>query len=479
VAQVWGDPIAWSRPGFDDLYRSERGPLLRLAYLLVGSRLAAEDLTQEAFTRLYQHFGEIAEPNAFLRTTLVRMAVNASTGRGASPSPLPVPGEPGPIGSPEIDGLWAGLAGVRASRRTMLVLRAYAGLPPREIASVIGWPESTVRTCLQRGLADLRPATPPGSGLDQIADGLRVTLVAKAGQIDAGQLVGRPWLEGHELAVATPRHDATRPRRSRAAAWVVGGIAIVLVLLLVAVAIGTGSGPGASAGQAGAAIGGTKPSDPAAVQRALEAVPSSVYATVGSGSVPMHITQTGYPALGVGNQPEVLFVGDEWCPFCAAERWPLALALSRFGRLGHLQVIASATDDVYPGTASVGFHGATYDSRWITFVGREVQGPDRQPLDVLTPLEQSLLTSSGGSVPFIDIGGRWVSRGDAVSPALLAGKSALDIAKAIADPSSPISQAVVAEANQLTAAICEVTQQQPASVCATPVIQTIESHLRR
>ena len=204
-----------------------------------------------------------------------------------------------------------------------------------------------------------------------------------------------------------------------------------------------------------------------------------MYSAVGSGARPIHVTQTGFPALAVGGQPEVLFIGEEWCPFCAAERWPLALALSRFGRLGHLQVIASAQDDVYPGTPSVGFHGATYDSRWIVFVGREVQDPQHRPLDVTTPLEQSLLQSSGGSVPFIDIGGRWVSRGDPVSPALLAGKSALDVARAIADPSTAISRAVVAEANQLTAAICDVTDQQPASVCATPVIKGIESHLRR
>ncbi len=30
-------------------------------------------------------------------------------------------------------------------------------------------------------------------------------------------------------------------------------------------------------------------------------------------------------------KPEVLFVGAEFCPFCAAERWPLIVALSRFG----------------------------------------------------------------------------------------------------------------------------------------------------
>jgi DNA-directed RNA polymerase specialized sigma24 family protein len=483
VTQTWGDAVAWGRPAFDDVYRSQRGPLLRLAYLMLGSQVEAEDLTQEAFARLYQHFGEIADPTAFLRATLVRTCVNSSARssarisarRGRPPGQPLLPGEPGPVGAPDVDGMWAALVGVRPARRVVLVLRSHADARPGEIASILGCPESTVRTRLHRGLADLRRAAPPTTGLDQVADVLHRALLAKAAQVDTEQLISRRWAEGPELAAIAPRHDATKPRRSGATGWVVGGVVAALVVLLLAVAVWTGSGSSSS----GATGRGARPSDPAAVERALDAVPSSVYSSIGAGAVPIHLTQTGFPALAVNGKPEVLFIGEEWCPFCAAERWPLALALSRFGRLGHLQVIASAQDDAYPGTASVGFHGATYDSRWILFVGREIQDSDHRPLDVTTPLEQSLLQSSGGSVPFIDIGGRWVSRGDAVSPALLQGRSALDIARAIADPSTPISQAVVAEANQLTAAICDVAHEQPASVCSSPVIQGIESHLRR
>ena len=30
-------------------------------------------------------------------------------------------------------------------------------------------------------------------------------------------------------------------------------------------------------------------------------------------------------------KPELLYIGAEYCPYCAASRWPLIIALSRFG----------------------------------------------------------------------------------------------------------------------------------------------------
>jgi hypothetical protein len=42
------------------------------------------------------------------------------------------------------------------------------------------------------------------------------------------------------------------------------------------------------------------------------------------------------------------------------------------------------------------------------------------------------------------------------------------IAAALADPTSPVAQAVDGSANVLTAALCEVSGQQPAAVCTAP-----------
>ena len=57
--------------------------------------------------------------------------------------------------------------------------------------------------------------------------------------------------------------------------------------------------------------------------------------------------------------------------------------------------------------------------------------------------------------------------GASYSPQILAGKTQEEIAAALADPKSPIAQAIVGSANVLTAAICATTDQQPAAVCTS------------
>ena len=64
---------------------------------------------------------------------------------------------------------------------------------------------------------------------------------------------------------------------------------------------------------------------------------------------------SGQPPLTVGGKPEVLFVGAEYCPFCAAERWPLIVALARFGRFTALHDAVSSAQAVFPSTATFSF----------------------------------------------------------------------------------------------------------------------------
>ena len=76
---------------------------------------------------------------------------------------------------------------------------------------------------------------------------------------------------------------------------------------------------------------------PASVANNITGVPPSALATVGKGSVPTFnqapiIKVTG-PALTSNGKPEMLYIGAEYCPYCAATRWSMAVALSRFGTL--------------------------------------------------------------------------------------------------------------------------------------------------
>jgi hypothetical protein len=43
-----------------------------------------------------------------------------------------------------------------------------------------------------------------------------------------------------------------------------------------------------------------------------------------------------------GGKPAIVFVSEESCPFCAAERWSLTVALSHFGTWSHLGTTTSS-----------------------------------------------------------------------------------------------------------------------------------------
>jgi hypothetical protein len=59
---------------------------------------------------------------------------------------------------------------------------------------------------------------------------------------------------------------------------------------------------------------------------------------------------------------------------------------------------------------------------------------------------------------------------------VLSGLSWSTIATDLHNPSSPVAQAVNGTANYITAAICKMTGNQPASAC-TSVVQSLESKI--
>jgi thiol-disulfide isomerase/thioredoxin len=89
---------------------------------------------------------------------------------------------------------------------------------------------------------------------------------------------------------------------------------------------------------------------PTAVVRAATSVPASVAQAVGTPSavLPPQLLK-GQAPLREAGKPAVIYVGAEYCPFCAAERWPAVVALSRFGTFSHLGLTHSSNVDVYLG----------------------------------------------------------------------------------------------------------------------------------
>jgi hypothetical protein len=144
-----------------------------------------------------------------------------------------------------------------------------------------------------------------------------------------------------------------------------------------------------------------------------------------------------------------------------------------------LKTTTSSSSDVYANTPTFTFHGATFTSQFIDFVSVETTDRDRNPLESPTAAQQALVSQydPSGSIPFIDLGGRYVLSGATYSPDTLSGMSWQAIADTLAQPDSAQAKAILGSANLLTAAACKITGDQPPAVCSSAAIQAIEKTL--
>jgi len=256
-------------------------------------------------------------------------------------------------------------------------------------------------------------------------------------------------------------------------------VAVVLLLVLVAVLVGKRSSP---SGQPTATQ--QAPKTIAAVASRLASVSPATFNAVGAGSATGLKTITGAPALTANGHPEVLYVGGEFCPYCAAERWALAAALSRFGTLSGLHFIhSSPTDGDIP---TLSFYKSGYSSKYLAFAPVEWYGEADDPstpfghvyLQQPTAPEAALFDKyANGSLPFVDIGNRYIVPAAQYEPEDLAGLSWAQIAAAMQDPSSQVARDIDGAANSLTAAICKVTNGQPGGVCTSAGVRAAAGSL--
>src|SRR6202167_2664244 len=221
---------------------------------------------------------------------------------------------------------------------------------------------------------------------------------------------------------------------------------------------------------------------PSAVVRQVTTVPGAVLARVSPGKAvtPLQTVKTSGPLLTIGGKAAIVFVSEESCPFCAAERWSLTVALSHFGTWSHLGTTTSSATDVYPDTATLSFRAAHYQSTELTLRTTELTDNAGRPLQAQTPLDTRLIDAfdvppyvnsadQSGAVPFLDIANRYVLAGAQYDPQVLAGLSAAQIASQLSNPSSPVAQAVDGSARVIIAAIDQVLHDKTAPQLATGV----------
>jgi RNA polymerase sigma-70 factor (sigma-E family) len=140
---------------FEALYTAEHDRLVRLAVLILGSSMAAEDVVQEAFAKLHRRLDGLDNPAAWLRVAVVNGCRNEHRrlAIGRRHAHRVVPGRTTGVESPE---LIASLRRLPLRQRTVIVLRYYEDLPEAEIAKLMKVQVGTVKSTLHRALSKLR-----------------------------------------------------------------------------------------------------------------------------------------------------------------------------------------------------------------------------------------------------------------------------------------------------------------------------------
>jgi len=291
--------------------------------------------------------------------------------------------------------------------------------------------------------------------------------------------------------------------------WLAGGAIFAVVIVVVALVLvnlnkGSGTAPVASDGPTGAAL--------STLTKQVTGVPTATTDKVAAGGVPAQILVSAHTSsevqsatsnlgsffanvsgasLTANGKPEILYIGAEYCPYCAAQRWAMINSLSRFGTFTGLTTTHSSTSDVYPDTPTWTFYGSKYSSPYITFTSVETTTNERQgnsssstvpyvtlqtPTAAQTTLWESY--SPNGTIPFINLGGKYIQEGNLypLNPSMLQKLTWQQVAADMNNPNSSVGKALIGNANVMTAAICNLTGNKPATAC-TSTIQALESQL--
>jgi hypothetical protein len=229
----------------------------------------------------------------------------------------------------------------------------------------------------------------------------------------------------------------------------------------------------------------------ASVVNTITHISASELADVGAGALPTlpETIPSSYKPVKLTSHglPEVLYIGGEYCPYCGYTRWALLVALSRFGTFTGLQTIrSSVTDTAGPNLATFTFaHGFKYTSKYLVFTPRELvtnytKNGNWAPLQTLNKAQDKVYASLDptGGFPFVDFSGTTAVVGMSTkAPTPLVGLDWSQIAHDLTQKNSAQAQMVLGGANDYTAAICQVTNNKPASVCTSSTIRTQETKI--
>jgi len=148
----------------DDIYRTHRMGMVRLAILLVDDQASAEDVVQEAFAGLFRNWSGLRDKAAaigYLRIAVVNGSRSMLRRRRTARAYVPPhagtarSAESLALLTAEHQAVVSALADLAPRQREVLVLRYYGGLSEAEIADATGLSKGTVKSTASRAVAKL------------------------------------------------------------------------------------------------------------------------------------------------------------------------------------------------------------------------------------------------------------------------------------------------------------------------------------
>jgi hypothetical protein len=244
---------------------------------------------------------------------------------------------------------------------------------------------------------------------------------------------------------------------------------IIAIVAVVAISLGVGFYLALSAASNGASSGSPVP------QNVYDALyQSSVTSYGASGSAYLKNVQVySGPLFTTNGKPILVYVGAEYCMYCAVQRWSLVMALMRFGNFTGLEYMYSSVSD--GNYATFTFVNATYHSNYVIFQPYEVYDRAGNALETLPTNYSSAFQAAGkSSFPFLNFNDEYTISGAILDPSILGTMNQTKIISSI-QAGGTLGSDIKQAANLITAVICKTTGGSPASVCNQKSILTATS----
>jgi hypothetical protein len=252
--------------------------------------------------------------------------------------------------------------------------------------------------------------------------------------------------------------------------------AVAVVVVIIAVAVGVVVANNNDAAPA-------TPTNAAFISK-ITSIPAATFDAAGApteaNAVPQKVE--GGAALTKDGKPRMIYVGAEFCPYCASERWAVVAALSRFGSFEGLTPTRSAVND--GNIPTVTFTGSKYTSQYLSFEPYETSDREFKPLQKLPDEVDQLFKKHNpeGGIPWTFYGTHELPGSGIPLQPLMAhtGDNGWnEIADQMATGTGDVGKSIDASANMTAAQVCELTGGQPANVCTSPGVKAAAALVRK